>query len=305
MTIPQADRHLPRSGLVVNADDFGITRGSTDGIVRAHLEGIVTSASLATAYENYQYALDLYHRRCPRLGLGLHFTLTSGRPVLPPHTVPLLVDTRGYFRWRFGSLYAATHGPRRTELLAQIAEELDAQIQRLSSDGVLPDHIDGERHIHQIPAIFPIVAAAARRHGIGYVRAGRDGGVSQLTLRRLPAVVGTGGALKSALLGALTRRNLRHLGGGVRTPDTLMSYMFTGQTQDILESLLQSPPLPGITELMVHPGLPALSRGSALGNPELERYLLSRDRQRELNSCISAKRQTGAWTLTTFGALAS
>jgi len=297
------DRTALTSALVVNADDYGVTRGSTDGIIRAHLDGIVTSASLATAYDHYPYAVEHYHRRCPGLGVGLHFTLTSGRPVLPPGQVPLLVDQRGYFRWRFGSLFAACLGRRRTALLDQIAAELEAQLQRLQRDGVSPDHINGERHIHQLPAIFPLVVAAARRHGIRYVRAGRDGGLSLLPLMRLPAVVGSGGAIKSALLGTLTRQNVRHLGDGVGTPDTLVSYLFTGQTHDILAALFRSSPLPGVTEVMVHPGLPTLSRGAVLGNPELERYLVSRDREREFQSCLSAARQTGDWTLTTFGAL--
>ena len=33
-------------GLIVNADDFGLTAGITRGILRAHDEGIVTSTSL-------------------------------------------------------------------------------------------------------------------------------------------------------------------------------------------------------------------------------------------------------------------
>jgi hypothetical protein len=35
---------VPR--LIVNADDFGMTAGVTEGIVEAHIRGIVTSTSL-------------------------------------------------------------------------------------------------------------------------------------------------------------------------------------------------------------------------------------------------------------------
>jgi predicted glycoside hydrolase/deacetylase ChbG (UPF0249 family) len=58
--------------LVVNADDLGLSRGINDGILEAHTEGIVTSASLMVsapgAAEAVRGAAD--H---PEMSLGLHF----------------------------------------------------------------------------------------------------------------------------------------------------------------------------------------------------------------------------------------
>jgi chitin disaccharide deacetylase len=58
--------------LVVNADDLGLSRGINDGILEAHTEGIVTSASLMVsapgAAEAVRAAAD--H---PEMSLGLHF----------------------------------------------------------------------------------------------------------------------------------------------------------------------------------------------------------------------------------------
>src|SRR3954465_13317363 len=59
--------------LIVNADDFGLSRGVNAGIIQAHGHGIVTSASLmvrasATAARE---AAD-YAKGRPRLGVGLH-----------------------------------------------------------------------------------------------------------------------------------------------------------------------------------------------------------------------------------------
>ena len=70
---------LPRQ-LVVNADDFGISRGVNRGIVEAHRQGIVTSASLMP---NLPSAEDALTRATtfPGLGLGLHLTLTAGAPL--------------------------------------------------------------------------------------------------------------------------------------------------------------------------------------------------------------------------------
>ena len=58
--------------LIVNADDFGLTAGVTDGIVEAHLTGIVTSTSLMVDGVAASHAVAL-SREHPRLSVGLHF----------------------------------------------------------------------------------------------------------------------------------------------------------------------------------------------------------------------------------------
>jgi hypothetical protein len=62
--------------------------------------------------------------------------------------------------------------------------------------------------------------------------------------------------------------------------------------------------MPGVTELMVHPGVPEESRSLSLGNAELERYVASEDRRLEMQACIEARQWTGSWTLTNFRRLA-
>lgn len=270
--------------VVVNADDLGISRGATLGIVKAHREGVVTSASLSPTGADYTHAVEACLSECPKLGIGLHFTLSSGRPVSAPDQVPLLVGDDGFLRWRFGSLLRAVAVQRRSDLLEQIEIELEAQIQRLLADGITPDHIDGERHVHQIPGIFESVASAARRHGIPFVRAGLDLGWRHVRPTHFVPVVLHGGFVKFSLLQALTLRNRGKI-SGVRTTDHVASYLFSGRLDLLLAAILRQPP-DGITEIMVHPGIPEESAGAQLGNRELERYLTIEDRRRELDACI-------------------
>jgi hypothetical protein len=112
------------SAIVVNADDLGVSRGATLGIVQAHLEGVVTSASLAPTGADYQYAVNTVRKDCPNLGIGLHFTLSAGKPVSSPTDVPLLVDERGYFKWEFVSLFRTLGWKKDGKLLEQIEIEL-------------------------------------------------------------------------------------------------------------------------------------------------------------------------------------
>src|SRR5204863_5337357 len=100
---------------------------ATLGILKAHREGIVTSASLAVTTDAYTHAVESCARACPNLGIGLHFTLTSGKPASHPRDVPLLAGADGFFRWRFLSLVRATSVARRADLLDQIEIEIESQ----------------------------------------------------------------------------------------------------------------------------------------------------------------------------------
>src|SRR5438552_1298467 len=62
--------------LIVNADDFGLSVGVNRGIIRAHEEGIVTSASLMVRWPAAAEAAA-YARTAARLGVGLHVDLAE------------------------------------------------------------------------------------------------------------------------------------------------------------------------------------------------------------------------------------
>ena len=292
------------SNLVVNADDLGVSKGTTLGIVRAHRQGVVTSASLVTTTPSYHYALETCVARCPELGIGLHFTLSAGRPASPPHRVPLLINRDGFFRWGFGSLFRAIHLEHRTELLKQIEIELEAQLDRAFRDGVELDHINSERHVHLIPGIFDKVVSAARRRGIPYVRMGRDIGWRCVRFTHFSPLFLRGGFLKWLLFSALARHNRRTAGAPIGTSDHFVSYLYTGRIDLVMTAILGYLPAQGVTEIMVHPGIPEENRGVELGNRQLERYLLSEDRRAELEACIQARKVEFGARLCSFKELA-
>ena len=58
--------------LIVNADDFGLSKGVNQGIIESHERGIVTSASLMVR-GSFVIEAASYSRKNKRLSLGLHF----------------------------------------------------------------------------------------------------------------------------------------------------------------------------------------------------------------------------------------
>src|SRR5436190_19514383 len=86
----------PARRLIVNADDFGRSSSINEAVIRAHREGILTTASLMTNEPAFDEAVALA-RENPCLGVGLHLTLLCGRAGLPPAQIPGLVNEKSEF----------------------------------------------------------------------------------------------------------------------------------------------------------------------------------------------------------------
>jgi len=114
--------------LIVNADDFGMTAGINAGILTAHRQGIVTSASLMVRQPFAAEAAALSENE-PGLGLGLHVDLVEWEP------------SDGVWQ----EMYARVD----LEDSVQVADELAMQIQLFCSlVGRPPDHLDSHQHVH-------------------------------------------------------------------------------------------------------------------------------------------------------------
>jgi len=234
--------------LVVNADDFGISRGVNRGIVEAHRAGLVTSASLMA---NLPSAEDALTRAavCPDLSLGLHLTLTAGRPLSPPEQVPTLVDEAGRFLVLGQLLTRLSTGKVRP---SEVARELSAQVDWAIRRGVHPTHLDSHHHVHVHPLVAPIVIRLAREHRIGWVRGPAEGAPTPRLVALRPKDAARTAAIST--FGALLRWQLRR--AGLCTADHFRGIglgMGFGE-RDLLGVLRALPD--GLTELMTHPGYP-------------------------------------------------
>jgi predicted glycoside hydrolase/deacetylase ChbG (UPF0249 family) len=146
---------IVRKRLITNADDFGWSRGITDGILQAHQEGIVTSTTVMANQPASEYALERA-LHAPKLGIGIHLRLCDGPPVLPATEVRSLVTSDG----RLCSIAELRQKLRRGSVRkSEIEAEFRAQIGWLKERGVTPTHADSHHHVH----VHPTVAGAFRR----------------------------------------------------------------------------------------------------------------------------------------------
>lgn len=135
--------------LLVNADDFGFSRGVNHGIIDCHKYGIVNSTTIMMNAAATQHAIEL-SKNTPTLKVGIHLVLTWGKPLLSD--VPSLVDEDGSFKKQS----ILIENP--TEIsLYELEREWSAQIDLLLASGVVPSHFDSHHHVHGIKAFYPIV----------------------------------------------------------------------------------------------------------------------------------------------------
>jgi chitin disaccharide deacetylase len=163
---PQLSRRL-----IVNADDFGLARPVNAAVIRAHQEGILTSASLMVNEAGFSDAVKRAKEN-PRLGVGLHLTLLMGRSALPPAEIPGLVNARGEFSNSpvgAGMKYFFHRGLRE-----QLRAEIHAQFEKFHATGLPLDHVNGHLHLHLHPAVFRILMDDAEKLGLRHLRFTRD-----------------------------------------------------------------------------------------------------------------------------------
>ena len=157
--------------LIVNADDFGLSNSVNEAVIRAHREGVLTTASLMVNEPGFEEAVKLAKVN-PKLGVGLHLTLLCGKSALPPEKVSGLVDAKG----QFGSnpIFVGFRYFAKPQLCEQLRGEIHAQFEKFRATGLPLDHVNGHLHLHLHPAIFKILMEDSEELRIRHLRLTRD-----------------------------------------------------------------------------------------------------------------------------------
>lgn len=158
--------------LIVNADDYGLTPAVSEGILRAHREGVLTSTSVLVLAPGFGPSAP-WLRDTEGIGVGAHLAVVGeDPPLLSAREIPTLVNARGYLpiSWRqLLPLVAA----RRIDL-ADIEREWSAQIEAARGGGLTIDHLDSHQHVHVFPGLCDVALRLAARHDIAAVRVTRS-----------------------------------------------------------------------------------------------------------------------------------
>ena len=185
----------------------------------------------------------------PCLSLGLHLTLTAGRPLSPPEAVPSLVDGEGRFLV-LRKLLASLSAGRIAE--HELERELTAQLVWALQRGARIDHLDSHHHVHLHWRLTDAVMTLARTHKVAHLRCPTE--VTELSALRRTSPRNAARALLISLASQRLRKRLRR--SQLRVADHFRGIgLGPGfSTPALLRTLRELPP--GVTELMTHPGHP-------------------------------------------------
>ncbi len=234
--------------LIITADDFGLSRPVNEAVESAHLDGVLSAASLMVGAPEMDDAVERA-RKLPTLGVGLHVTLLNGRPVLPPERVPGLVRARGRFPddpIRFGvALYASP------ELRRQANAEIEAQFECFRATGLVMDHINGHQHFHLHPVVMEAIARLAPRFGHPPLRLPLEPFAASFEANRDRMAGRFSGWLFYSLQARLIKRRLMR--DGMTANDHVFGLYDSGaMTEDRVLRFLEHLPQ-GVTEIYCHP----------------------------------------------------
>ena len=252
--------------LIVNADDYGLTQGISEGILRGHREGIVTSTSVLAIGPAYPKVAHLLVDH-PQLGVGVHLAAVGeDPPLLSPTEVPTLFDRRGRLSETFGPFLLRCAAGRVDP--DDVRREFTAQLLHVQELGLPITHLDAHQHLHLWPSICNVVLELARKFDIPAVRVPR---------LRAFSVTGAGVTVLGRLL---ARRAAR---AGLRYPEDAVGIECAGRLDpDVLHRVLSRLAVhqADTVELTVHPG-----EGE---DPDRARYQWGYRWDRELETLIGS-----------------
>jgi predicted glycoside hydrolase/deacetylase ChbG (UPF0249 family) len=228
--------------LILNADDYGLTRGVSQGIRYAFACGALSSTTAMTNIPGTVRGLEIAQRDTPYLPIGIHLTLTVGKPLSPADQVPTLVDSEGRFFSRESFL------ARLDSIDPEDAgREFRAQIDALRPLGIQPDHLDSHHFAAYLtPGLLTQMLRLAEEFHLA-VRppAACDGSLSAL----FPGLPESASAFLQGDAQALIRQ------ASIPTADRLyLTFFDKTATVSHLGWILSSLP-DGVSEIMCHPGM--------------------------------------------------
>lgn len=126
--------------LIINADDFGLSKSISDGIILGIQEGYITSTSIMANMPYAEYAVKKAIENDINC-IGLHINLTVGNPIIENTNI---IDEKGVFYYNEEQI----ENPKLT--YQDVYNEIMAQIDVISnySNGKLKlDHLDTHHHL--------------------------------------------------------------------------------------------------------------------------------------------------------------
>lgn len=234
------------NGVILNADDYAMTRGISEGILALAEAGRLSATSAVVTTDHWRSDAGAAIKLRDRFAVGLHLNLTFGKPLgAMPHLAPSgILPSPDVLIGR-----AVSRRIDRKEIGAEIERQLDRFEE---AAGYPPDFVDGHHHAHILPGIRDeLVAALQRRFPNGGPLVRDPSDTATAILRRR---VAAGKALSASILSLGLRRLVEAshfaVNAGFSGFSTFGAVPYAKEFEAFLVALGPRP------MIMCHPGLP-------------------------------------------------
>lgn len=212
--------------VIINSDDYGYSRSVNFGIIDSYKDGVLTSGTLMANMPGFDHAIEL-KRANPDFGVGIHLVLTCQSPLLKTHKHIVKEDGTFYHVRDYSSGAIEITD----EVLAEIAAEYRAQIDKVYATGIDVTHFDSHHHMHMFdPRITEIVEKLAREKNVPVRSLGQD--PERRVADDIPQV-------------DFFEHRFDEIGEGYMTNEEIESYY-----DEVLETIKKY----DVVEIMTHPG---------------------------------------------------
>jgi hopanoid biosynthesis associated protein HpnK len=258
--------------VIINADDFGLSKGVNEGIILAHQKGILTSTSLITNMPGFAQAVELAKQN-ERLGVGLHLNIVRGQPFSPVDRVESLLNKEQNF---FSNIFIIVRKLWSKKIKKQEIElEFRAQIEKALENNLQISHFDSEKHIHCLPSLLRIVLKLGREYNIKKLRY-----INEYCLS--PRLFQSAKSVFASLSCSSMKEQIME--NGVSIPDRSYGIGKSGLMSSSRIKKILSKLKDGVTEIMVHPGF--MTQELMDLEKEIGSFYINKYREKELKALL-------------------
>lgn len=153
--------------LIINADDFGISREVNYAIMAAMDSNLCMDTTLLVNFDDSAHAAELAISKNRTNNVGIHLNLTQGTPLTQKIRVERrFCNDQGQFHNK--KLKRIIHLTRSEK--EAVYEELTSQIQLCRNLGIPISHADSHNHIHEEPGLLLPMLDILKKENIPFLR---------------------------------------------------------------------------------------------------------------------------------------
>jgi len=151
--------------IILNADDFGLSKDVNKSIIYCYKNGILTSTTLLSYGEKFDNAVKMAKEN-PGLNIGVHLALDG--PFSIPYFQSTIIDpeTKTFFKRGEIARKIKRFKIRHKDLVRMYS----LQIERILDNNINISHIDHHHHFHIYFTVLKALIDVAKKYQIKYIR---------------------------------------------------------------------------------------------------------------------------------------